>query len=199
MEPLLPNEQKLLDCIREYFFANQCSPSIQNLINLFGKKSRSQIQKLLDQLREKGYVDWQDNQSRTYQLLVGNMPLRGVIQAGYVVEQPTDVSSYIDVSGARYKLEDYALQVQGDSMIDAHICDGDFVIIRPIEDTQGVKPGTIAAVLVDGKDTTLKYLYEEDGWVVLKAANREYETQRFEAERVQLQGILVGLHRSYEK
>lgn len=199
MESLLPNEQKLFDCIRGYLFVHQYPPSIRELPGLFGRKSIKQVQDLLEQLREKGYVDWQDKQARPYQLLVGNMPLRGVIQAGYVVEQPTDISSYIDVSGARYKLEDYALLVQGDSMIDAHICDGDFVIIRPIEDAQSLEPGTITAVLVDGKDTTLKYLYEEDGLVVLKAANRKYKTQRFEAERVQPLGLLVGLHRSYGK
>lgn len=199
MEPLLPNEQKLFDCIRGFLFVHQYPPSVRELPGLFGRKSMKQVQDLLEQLREKGYVAWQDKQARTYQLLVGNMPLRGVIQAGYVVEQPTDMSSYIDVSGARYKLQDYALQVQGDSMIDAYICDGDFVIIRPIKNTQDVKPGTITAVLVDGEDTTLKYLYEEDGLVVLKAANRKYKTQRFEAARVQPLGILVGLHRSYEK
>ena len=199
MELLLPNEQKLFDCIREYLFVHQYPPSVRELRGLFGRKSTKQIQDLLDQLQKKGYVDWQNKQSRTYQLLVGNMPLHGAIQAGYVVEQPTDLSSYIDVSGARYRVQDYALQVQGDSMIDAHICDGDFVIIRPSKETQTLKPGAITAVLVDGKDTTLKYLYEEDGLIVLKAANRKYKTQRFEPERVQPLGLLVGLHRSYEK
>jgi repressor LexA len=157
-----------------------------------------QIQGLLEGLREKGYINWKDNQARTYQLLVGNMPLRGAIQAGYVVEQP-DLYAYIDVSGARYKVQDYALQVLGDSMIDAHICSGDFVIIRPIVDIEGLKPGTITAILVAGEGTTLKHLYQEDDWVVLKAANQKYKPQRFEASRVEPQGILVGLHRSYNQ
>ena len=197
MEPLLPNEQKLFDCLREHLFERQYPPAIRELTHRFGRKSSKQVQELLEQLRGKGYVDWQDKQARTYKLLVGNMPLRGVIQAGYVVEQPTNLSSYIDVSSSRYKLQDYALQVQGDSMINAHICDGDFVIIRPIKDTQRLKPGTIAAVLVEGEGTTLKYFYEEDGWVVLKADNLEYHPQIFESSRIQPQGVLVGLHRSY--
>ena len=65
------------------------------------------MQTLLEQLREKEYIAWDSNKSRTYQLIAGNMPLRGVIQAGYVVEQPTDCHTYIDVSAAQYKIQDY--------------------------------------------------------------------------------------------
>lgn len=198
MEPLLEKEQKLFDCIREYIFAHQHPPTVRELPGLFGRKSMKQVQDLLNQLREKGYVDWKDRQARTYRLLVGNMPLRGVIQAGYVVEQPSDLCSYIDVSGSQYQLTDYALRVAGESMIDSHICNDDFAIIRPIQDIKNLKLETIAAVWVEGEGATLKYVHQADGWIVLKAANREYKPQRYESSRVHIQGILVGLHRRYD-
>ncbi len=198
MEPLLPDEQRLFDSIRGHLFTHQYPPSVRELISLSSRKSSDGIQRLLNQLREKGYIDWKNNQSRTYQLLVGNMPLRGVIQAGYVVDQPSDLSTYIDVSGTQYELQDYALQVQGDSMIESHICDGDFVIIRPSEGLDSLKPGTITAVWVEGEGTTLKHVYQEDRWIVLEAANERYKSQRFESSQVQPQGVLVGLHRFYE-
>jgi repressor LexA len=197
MEPLLQDEQNLFDSIRGYLFTHQYPPSVRELIDLSDCRSSDRVQRLLKQLREKGYLDWRDKQSRTYQLLVGNMPLCGVIQAGYVEQQPSDLSTYIDVSGAQYKIQDYALKVQGDSMSDAHICDGDFVIIRPVKEIESLKPGTITAVWVEGEGTTLKYLYQKDGWVTLKAANSKYKSQKFEPNHVQPQGVLVGLHRIY--
>lgn len=195
---LLDDEKKLLDSIRSHFFAYGYSPSIQELVESFGRKSRKEIQSLLDQLQEKGYVDREKNKSRSIRLIAGNIPLRGVIQAGYVEEQPSRLSEYIDVSGAQYTVDDYALEVKGDSMIDAHIRDGDFVILRPIKEIDQLKAGTITAVWVEGSGTTLKYLYQEGHLVILEAANKKYEPQKFSADQVYPQGVLVGLHRIYD-
>ncbi len=198
MEALLPDEQKLFDSIRSHFFEHRYPPTVRELISLFGWNSNG-VQRLLDQLREKGYIDWKKSKSRSIQLVAGNMPLRGVIQAGYVEEPSSNSPAYIDVSGAQYVLQDYALQVEGDSMVDSHICEGDFVILRPAKDIESLKPGTITAVWVEGGGTTLKHLYLEDGTVTLKAANKEFSSQSFEASQVRPQGVLVGLHRRYDR
>lgn len=197
MEPLLPNELRLFECIRSYLLTHRYAPSVRDLPKLLNDKSMLKVQRLMESLREKGYIDWEDKQPRTYRLLVGNMPMRGVIQAGYVVEQPVEVNDYIDVSGASYQPDDYALKVQGDSMIENHICEGDYVIIRPVSVPSTLKPGTIAAVWVDGEGATLKHLYQEDGFFLLKPGNRTYKTQIVEMGRAQVQGKLVGLHRVY--
>lgn len=199
MEPLLPDEQKLFNSIRGYLFEHQYPPSVRDLISLSGRKSSDSIQRSLKHLREKGYINWTNGQSRTYHMTVGNMPLRGAIQAGYVEQQPSDITTYIDVSGAQYKSEDYALQVRGDSMIDAHIRDGDFAIIRPVKEINELEQGKITAVWVEGEGTTLKYLYKEDGRIILRAANAEYNPQSFDPSQVQPQGVLIGLHRTYDK
>lgn len=197
METLLPDEKRLFDSMREYFFVHRHSPSIRELIELSEYTSSNKVQSLLSQLREKEYIDWTDKQNRTFRLIAGNMPLRGVIQAGYVEQPSSDLSTYIDIPGTQYTVQDYALEVQGDSMIDDHICDGDFVIIRPIKELDSLKPGTITAVWVEGGGTTLKRVSLEGKRVLLKPANAEYETQNFEASQVQPQGILIGLHRTY--
>lgn len=84
-------------------------------------------------------------------------------------------------------------------MVDSHICEGDFVILRPVKDIESLKPGTITAIWVEGGGTTLKHLYLEDGTVTLKAANKKYQPQSFEASQVHPQGVLVGLHRRYDR
>ena len=156
------------------------------------------VQKLARQLKEKGYIDCKKGKSRSIRLTVGNMPLHGVIQAGYVEEQPVDIPNYIDVSGTQYTSKDYALKVQGDSMVGAHICAGDFVILRPVKQIDELKQGTITAVWVEGEGTTLKHLYVQGGTVRLEAANGKYPAQTFDSDQVRPQGFLIGLHRSYD-
>lgn len=197
MEQLLGDEQKLLDCIRSHFFLHRYPPTTRELVDLFGKKSMDGVQNLLNQLQEKGYVGREKGLPRSIQLLAGNIPLRGVIQAGYVEEPTHNTPAYIDVSGAQYTVQDYALQVSGDSMIDAHICDGDFAILRPVKEIDKLKEGNITAVWVEGSGTTLKYVYRNDDLVILKPANKQYEPQEFEASKVHPQGVLIGLHRTY--
>lgn len=199
MERLLPDEQMLFDSIRGHLFTHKYPPSIKELIELSGRRSTDKVQRLLNQLREKEYIAWESGRSRTYQLIAGNMPLRGVVQAGYVEEHPSDSPTYIDVSGTHYRLQDYALKVQGDSMVGEHICDGDFVILRPVKDIKSLKPGTVTAVWVEGVGTTLKYLYQEKGVITLKAANKNYKPQKFQSNQVRPQGTLLGLLRSYNQ
>lgn len=196
---LAPDEQRLLDSLQNYFYQRGCSPSIREIKALLGEKSCSKVQDLLSQLKQKGVITWEPGQARSYRILVGNLPLRGVIEAGYLIAHPEDEIEYLHLSSPRYKPQDYALRVSGDSMIDAHICDGDLVIIRPTTDIWALKSSDIAAVYIEGEGTTLKYFQycEGDPWVTLKAANRKYAERILERSRVGLQGILIDSHRYY--
>ena len=90
--------------------------------------------------------------------------------------------------------EHFALEVKGDSMIEAGILDGDLVLIKK---AQSAENGTIVVALVDDEEATLKRLRKKGGSIALEAANPEYETRIFGPERVKVQGTLVGLIRKY--
>lgn len=123
------------------------------------------------------------------------LPLYGRIAAGTPIAALRDHSNFIDVPitllGAG---EHYALEVDGDSMVEAGILDGDTVII---ERTESAENGTIVVALVDNEEATLKRLRRKGGAIALEPANQQYETRIFPPERVRVQGRLVGLIRSY--
>lgn len=123
------------------------------------------------------------------------LPLYGKIAAGTPIEALRDTSETIDVPAALCGSgEHYALSVEGDSMIEAGILDGDTVIIRRCERAEN---GTIVVALVDGAEATLKRLRRHRDSVALEPANAKYETRIFGPDRVTIQGRLVGLLRTY--
>jgi repressor LexA len=123
------------------------------------------------------------------------LPLYGRIAAGTPIAALRDYDNFIDVPVAMLGSgEHYALEVDGDSMIDAGIYDGDTVVI---ERTDTVENGAIAVALVDNEEATLKRVRRKSGAIALEPANKSYETRIFPPERVKIQGRLVGLLRSY--
>lgn len=123
------------------------------------------------------------------------LPLYGRIAAGTPIEALRDESEYIDVPATILgNGEHYALEVDGDSMVDAGILDGDTVIIQR---TDTAENGTIVVALVDGQEVTLKRLRRKGGAIALEPANKSYETRIFPPERVKIQGRLTGLMRRY--
>lgn len=123
------------------------------------------------------------------------LPLYGRIAAGTPIEALRDHDSFVDVPVSLLgKGEHYALEVDGDSMIDAGIFDGDTVII---ERTDAADNGTIVVALVDREEATLKRIRRKGGAIALEPANKTYETRIFPPERVKIQGRLVGLIRKY--
>ena len=123
------------------------------------------------------------------------LPLYGRIAAGTPIEALRDQSQHIDVpAGLLASGEHYALEVAGDSMIDAGIFDGDTVIIQR---TEAADNGTIVVALVDKEEVTLKRLRRKGNSVALESANEAHETRIFGPDRVQVQGKLVGLLRRY--
>ena len=123
------------------------------------------------------------------------VPIMGWIAAGVpveAIETPSDVLAAPDnMLGAG---EHFALEVRGDSMIEAGIHDGDMAIIRRQETASN---GDIVVALVDGEEATLKRLRKKGASIALEAANPDFETRVFGADRVAVQGRLVGLIRTY--
>ncbi|MCK5167212.1 MAG: repressor LexA, partial [Rhodospirillaceae bacterium] len=119
----------------------------------------------------------------------------GRIAAGTPIEAISDPSSYVDIpTSMLHGGEHFALEVDGDSMIEAGIFDGDTVII---ERTNRVENGTICVALVDGEEATLKRLRRKNNSIALEPANKDFETRIFGPDRVAVQGRLVGLVRKY--
>ncbi|MAY61026.1 MAG: repressor LexA [Rhizobiales bacterium] len=125
----------------------------------------------------------------------GHVPMMGRIAAGVPISaiqnNTHDVAVPIEMLGSG---EHYALEVKGDSMIEAGIFDGDTVIIR---NANTANPGDIVVALVDDEEATLKRFRRKGASIALEAANPEYETRIFGPDRVKVQGKLVGLIRRY--
>lgn len=122
------------------------------------------------------------------------IPLHGKIAAGMPIEALED-SRTLPVPAALLGAgEHYALEVSGDSMIEAGIFDGDFALVRK---TDVARDGEIVVALVRGEEATLKYLHRENGMVRLDPANASYEAQVYSPGEVQVQGRLAGLLRRY--
>jgi repressor LexA len=123
------------------------------------------------------------------------LPLYGRIAAGTPIEALRDHSRTIGVpAGLVARGEHYALEIAGDSMVDAGILDGDTVIIQCCETADN---GSIVVALVDGQEATLKRLRRRGDSIALEPANKAYETRIFGPDRVKVQGRLVGLIRQY--
>jgi repressor LexA len=124
-----------------------------------------------------------------------HLPLYGRIAAGLPIEALRDSGASVEVPAAMLASGDhYALEVAGDSMIEAGILDGDTVIIRRGDTAEN---GSIVVALVDEQEVTLKRLRRRGNSVALEPANRAYETRIFGPDRVRVQGRLIGLMRRY--
>ena len=123
------------------------------------------------------------------------LPLYGRIAAGLAIEALRDAGSMVEVPAALLGAGDhYALEVAGDSMVEAGILDGDTVLIRRGESAEN---GTIVVALIDENEVTLKRLRRRGNSIALEAANPRYETRIFPPDRVKVQGKLIGLLRKY--
>jgi len=124
-----------------------------------------------------------------------HLPLYGRIAAGMGVEALTDPSSFVDIPPSMLGSGDhYCLEVDGDSMIDAGIHDGDTVIISECKTAEN---GAIVVALIDDEEVTLKRMRRKGNTVALEAANPDFETRIFGPDRVKVQGKLIGLFRKY--
>lgn len=133
---------------------------------------------------------------QTQSASIVSLPLYGRIAAGLPIEALRDVSTRIDVPASMLSNgEYYALEVAGDSMMEAGILDGDTAIIRRGDVAES---GQIIVALIDGDEVTLKRLRRRGNTIALEPANSAYETRIVPADRVDIQGTLAGLYRRYE-
>lgn len=205
---LTRRQKEVLDFILRFLEENGYSPSYEEVAGGLGLASLATVHKHILALEAKGYLRRGFNQSRSLEVspkyveearrqraaVRYEVPLAGRIAAGAPVEayEGAETLNFADFVGHR---DTFALQVRGESMIDDHILDGDYVLI---ERTTEVSDGDVVVALVDGAETTLKRYYREPGGMVrLQPANAAMVPIYLPAERVQIQGRLLAVLRKY--
>jgi repressor LexA len=198
---LTDQQRRVLDFIERYNAIHAVPPKLQEIADGIGISSRGVAHRYVQALIEAGYVDSDPGRHRGIRLLRSNphraassLPMLGRIAAGKPIEaipgdDELDLSEFFGKSN-------FAIQVKGDSMIEAGILDGDTVIIQFRETAND---GDIVVALIDESETTLKRFKRshQGKYIQLIPANSSMEPMLYEAERVRIQGVLVGQLRKY--
>ena len=191
-------QTELYGWIKDYMKEFQHSPSIRQMMKAMGLKSPAPIQSRLKHLQEKGYISWQEGKARTLQLIdeiSSGVPILGSIAAGGLIETFNDVQENLDINDILKKKDIFALTVNGDSMIDANIADGDMVLMEPVKDFYSLRNGIIVSAMVPGLGATLKYYFKKGREIILEPANQNYESIIIESDKVIIQGKLLAVWR----
>ena len=191
-------QKELYAWIKDYMKNFRHSPSIRQMMQAMGLKSPAPIQSRLKHLQEKGYISWQEGKARTMQVIdefVDGIPIMGSVAAGGLIETYNEIQESLDISNTLEKKNVFALTVNGDSMIDACIADGDMVLMEPVNDSFSLKNGTIVSAMVPGLGTTLKYFIRKGSQIILEAANPSYEPIVVDNDQVSIQGKLLAVWR----
>jgi len=194
-------QQELFDWIKNYIKDFRHSPSIRQMMKAMDLKSPAPIQSRLKHLQEKGYISWQEGRARTLQLanqIIGNcVPVLGSVAAGGLIETYPDETEALDINEVLQKNGVFALTVNGDSMVDAYIADGDMVLMEPVKELNFLKNGTIVSAMVPGSGTTLKYFFKKNNKIILEAANPNYDPIILNFNEVVIQGKLLAVWRKF--
>lgn len=211
---LTRKQKELLDFLTAHAEKSEVSPSFDEMRDALGLASKSGIHRLVSGLEERGYIRRLANRARAIEILkpVGNaatelgktvaaaadavsLPLLGRIAAGTPIEALSDPSNQLEVPASMLgRGEHFALEIVGDSMVEAGILDGDTVVI---ERSATANHGEIVVALIQKQEATLKTLLKESGRVGLQAENPRYATRYFQTDEVEVQGRLTGLIRKY--
>ena len=194
--------RQIYEFIRHFIEQNRYGPTIDEIGRYFKLRSASTIHKHLVALEGAGLIERIPNAARGITLVnqdepggEAEVPLLGVVAAGRPIEADLN---YETVSVPRDMLgrgRVFALRVRGDSMIEEHIRDGDLIIVLA---RQSAENGQTVIALVDGRETTVKKFYQERGRVRLEAANPQFQPILVKPpQRVQIQGVVVGVIRRY--
>jgi repressor LexA len=208
---LTRRQRQVIDFIASFLQEQGYSPSFQEIAQGLGLSSLATVHKHVLTLERKGFLKRKYNASRSIEpsqkylqdarrsresmlaRAVSELPLLGRIAAGKPVEAPEQPETISFGDFVRQK-DVFVLQVKGDSMIEEHILDGDFILV---EKTPQVSDGEIVVALVDGSDSTLKRLYREGDRVRLQPANARMKPIIVPAEEVTVQGRVLGVLRRY--
>jgi len=206
---LTKRQKDVLDFIADFVEENGFSPSYDEMAHGLKLASLATVHKHIQALESRNYLKRLFNQSRSIEVSAKYMQerrrgkqvgrpaeiaLAGRIAAGAPVEaiEGQDTLQFADFAG---KGDTFALQVSGESMIDDHICNGDYVLV---ERTQKAHDGEIVVALVGGNETTLKRLYHEaNGKIRLQPANASMKPIHVDAADVQIQGRVLAVLRKY--
>ena len=192
-------QSELYEWIKDYMKEFQHSPSIRQMMDAMGLRSPAPIQSRLKHLQDKGFISWQGGKARTLKLLSetfnSGIPIMGSIAAGGLIETFSDLNEELDVSDVLSRRGIFALTVNGDSMIDACIADGDMVLIEPIKELSSLRNGTIVSAMVPGSGTTLKYYFRNGNEIILEPANRNYDKIKLGVHDLTIQGKLLAVWR----
>ncbi|KQM85203.1 LexA family transcriptional regulator [Sphingomonas sp. Leaf22] len=220
---MLTRKQHELICfIDDRLRATGVSPSFEEMKEALDLKSKSGVHRLISALEEREFIRRLPNRARALEVLrmperpvtkkvaakpgaaprpapqpandVVELPLHGRIAAGVPIEA-IEGQATLPVPAALLGAGDhYALEVAGDSMVEAGILDGDYALVRR---TETARDGEIVVALIEDSEATLKYFRREGGMIRLDPANRSYDPQRYRPEQVRVQGKLAGLLRRY--
>jgi repressor LexA len=198
-ENLTAAQNELYVWIKNYVEEFQHSPSIRQMMKAMGLKSPAPIQSRLKHLQEKGFISWQEGKARTLKIFddLNNrgVPIMGSIAAGGLIETFNDIQDNLDISDVFKKKDVFALTVNGDSMIDAQIANGDMVLMEPVKDKFSIRNGDIVSAFVPGMGSTLKYFFKKADKIFLEAANPSYDPIILEQDQIQIQGKLLAVWR----
>jgi repressor LexA len=201
---LTPKQKSVLEFIKTELRRNGVAPSSREIQEHFGFSSQTAAMNHLKALARKGAIERLPKRARAVALprLIRNstivdVPVYGQIPAGMASYAEQENEGFISIdsssSGVRANAQTFALRVRGDSMIEAHITDGDTVILEQREP----RNGDIVAALIDG-ETTLKRYILRDGKPHLKAENPAYP-ELIPARELQIQGVMVALVRKFKR
>lgn len=221
---LTKKQHELICFIADRLADTGVSPSFEEMKDALDLKSKSGVHRLISALEERGFLRRLPNRARALEVVkmpergetkkpaaksnvvamprpapqpandVIEIPLHGRIAAGVPIEA-MEGSTMLPVPAALLGSGDhYALEVAGDSMVEAGIFDGDYALIRRQETA---RDGEIVVALIDEMEATLKYFRTEGSMVRLDPANRSYDPQRYRPDQVRVQGKLAGLLRRY--
>ena len=201
MLPLTKRQREILDYLDEFIQQHGYAPSLEEIGRRFGLSSLATVHKHLTNLQDKGFIRRAWNRSRSVELVPTRaggrtleLPLLGYVAAGVPIEAITTTETIAVPDTLVGKLDTYVLRVRGDSMIDEQIRDGDYVIV---EDRKSAENGEMVIALLGGFEVTLKKFYRENGRVRLQPANPAMQPLVVDADRIQVQGVVVGVMRKY--
>ncbi len=198
--PLTQRQQQVLSFIESFIESRGYSPSMEEIADHFGIASLNAIHKHLHVLEERGFIHRLSNRARSIRVVHEDLergrsiPLLGRIAAGLPIEAVADREEFFVPERLLTRGQNYVLQVEGDSMIDEHIQDGDLIVV---EQRESARDGETVVALVDGDRATLKKVYREGSRVRLQPANPTLDPIFVPADRLQIQGVVVGLIRKY--
>ena len=201
MESLSGKQERVLEFLVNFNTEHGFPPTIRELCQHFGFKSLNTAHFHLRSLERKGYIQVHPGKGRgitlpgARPLSERQMPVVGRIAAGSPILALENIDDFLGIDKGFFGAEtNFAVQVKGDSMVDAHIQDGDYVIIK-IQDQ--AEKGDIVAALIDD-EVTLKYFYRTKTQVRLESANPKYPPMIFkkgDVRSVKIVGIMIGLVR----